>query len=296
MQRKEPTIGTFDLGYAPPASRVDRGDPLNAPRKPWLALIVGFFCTPAAFAYSGRLGWAIVALPGTMALIALGGQTGWIQSVAGAWCFMVAAAISLVGSIALPWWFAKAGARQYSLRWFNRWYVYLALAIVLSAPFSYIATHKQKLLGFGTYRIPSRSMAPTLMIGDMVMADTRGGVVAGAHVGDIVVYTTKERPGVSFVKRIVAGPGQHVQIDADGLKVDGKPQSHARTQGDDWTSAGWLKYPDVVLGPDEFYVMGDNRGNSMDSRTEGPVPRANLLGKVTTIYYATDLARVGKVE
>ena len=296
MERKEPTIGTFDLGYAPPASRVDRGDPLNVPRTPWLALLTGFFCTPAAFAYAGRLGWAIGALPGTFALFVLMGQTGCIQSVAGAWCFMGMAVIAFVGSLVLPWWFAKAGARQYRLRWFNRWYVYLALAVMLSALFSYLATHKKLLLGFDTYHIPSASMAPTLMIGDMVMADTRASVVAGVHVGDVVIYTTQDRPDVSFVKRIVAGPGQHVQIDAQGLKVDGKPQSHAHTQGDDWTIAGWPKYPDVVLGPDAFYVMGDNRANSLDSRTEGPVPRANLLGKVTTIYYAADSARIGKVE
>jgi len=42
--------------------------------------------------------------------------------------------------------------------------------------------------------------------------------------------------------------------------------------------------------------MGDNRANSLDSRSEGPIARTQLLGKVTTIYYAEDFARIGKVE
>ena len=296
MERKEPTIGSFEVDYAPPASRVDRGDPLNVPRKPWLALVAGIFWPPIGFAYAGRMGWAVVAVPVVVALLALAGQTGWIQSAVGAWSFLALAAIGFVGGIALPWWFARAGARQYHLHWFNRWYVYVALALVLSAPFSYIVSHKPQFLGFDTYRIPSASMSPTLMIGDFVMADTRPDVVAALHAGDVAIYTAKDRPGLSYVKRIVAGPGQHVRIDKNGLKVDGKPQSHAHTQGDDWTDAGWLKYPDVTLGADEFYLMGDNRGNSLDSRSEGAVPRANLVGKVTTIYYAADVARIGKVE
>jgi len=296
VQRKEPTIGSFDTGYAPPASRVDSGEPLNAPRKPWLALLTGLLAPPVAFAYAGRPVWALGWFPAIIALMVLAGQTGFLQSVAGAWTFMGASVAAVIGCIVLPWWFARAGARRYRLRWFNRWYVYAALGIAFGLPGNYHLAHKHEFLGFDTYRIPSGSMIPTLMIGDFVMADTRPHAVAALHPGDVAIYRSRSRPEQSFVKRIVAGPGQHVQIDQAGLKVDGKLQSHLHAQGNDWTQADWLKHSDVVLSADEFYLMGDNRSNSYDSRTEGPVHREELLAKPTTIYYALDAARIGPIE
>jgi signal peptidase I len=224
------------------------------------------------------------------------GLSGFVQSVAGVWLLMAAAIAFALACIVLPWRFARATARLYRLKWYNRWYLYPLFGIALGAPAAYMALHKQQFFGFDIYRVPSGSMSLTINPGELIVADMRTAVVAGLKPGDVVVMYSNKRPEMIVAKRIVAAPGQHVLIDDAGLRVDGQRQSRVHTQGDDKMDAKWMLFADVRLGSDEFYVMGDNRGNSFDSRTEGPVPRTNLLGKITTIYYSGDYARLGKVE
>lgn len=114
--------------------------------------------------------------------------------------------------------------------------------------------------------------------------------------GDVAILTFPRQPDVLLVKRIVATPGQHVKVEADGVTVDGKLQDGAQTQGDNVLDAKWMRYVDITLGPDELYVMGDNRGNSIDSRTEGPVTRDRFRAKATTIYYSQNTARIGPIK
>ena len=293
-ERKEPTIGSFDQGYAPPASRVeDSGDPLDRPRKPVLAFLASILFVSLGFVYAGRLAWALGLSFGVLVLFAILGQTGLVQSVWGIW---LVTALSLVWTLALlvlPAYFAQRASRHYRLKWYNRWYWYVLAVAVLVVPTLYIAAHKEQFFGFTTYRVPSGSMLPTIGIGDCVVADTRAHVVAAVKPGDVVSFTRDDQV---WVRRIVAGPGQHVHIDAAGLAVDGKLQPRTHTQGEDVLEAKWMRFTDLTLGADEFYTMGDNRGNSIDSRTDGPLQRDVLVAKITNIYFAKDGSRLGAVE
>ena len=293
----EPHIGSFDLDVEDRTRRVDKPDPNERPRKPWLALLLGVLCTPIAFAYVGRLGWLIAIYVAIVAIMVGMGRSGLVQSVAGAWALLGFLLLICVGAILIPWMVALASeSRHYRLKWYNRWYVYLFLAVALSVPLAYFTLNKQQFCGFGIYRVPSGSMAPTIMPGDQIVADTRPATVAALKPGDLAILKSDLHGDKIFVKRIVAGPGQHVHINFLGVYVDGKLHQYVYAQGDDAMSPRGMVYPDVHLGPDQYYVMGDNRSNSIDSRTEGPVPRRNLIGKATTIYYAKDLERTGKLE
>jgi signal peptidase I len=294
-ERKEPTFGNFDIPAddrrPTPSSATN-----NKPRKPWLALLLGIVAMPVASAYVGRPALAIVAYVVILAGAAALGWSGATQSVAGIWALMVFAIVMELLMIFLPWLYARRQRKNYALKFCNRWYFYLVFYLIVTIPVSYVLLNKGTFFGFETYRVPSGSMLPTIRIGDLVVADTRPATIAALKNDDLVVHTSAKRPGPVFLKRLIAGPGQHVVITKQALTVDGVVQSREHVQGTDATDANWVKYKDVQLGPDEFFVIGDNRENSLDSRSEGPITRADLRGKITTLYYSDLMERIGALR
>lgn len=157
-----------------------------------------------------------------------------------------------------------------------------------------------KAFAFQVFRIPSASMFPTLQIGDRVVVNKLTYSPEGLSRGDIIVFVDpaqrghtdergffeKVRDGIveslggegrnrHLIKRIIGCPGQTIQIRGGQLLVDGvrTPEPYlprgVHTQGD----------LEVRLGDGEFFVMGDNRQNSSDSRVYGPVRSEEIVGR-----------------
>jgi signal peptidase I len=104
------------------------------------------------------------------------------------------------------------------------------------------------------------------------------------HRGDVVVFEPPipNRGDRDFIKRIIGEPGDHVVVKDGRVSVNGR-QLHEQYIANGQTFCGG-QYCDVTLGPDEYYVMGDNRANSSDSRLWGPVPGGSIVGKSWLIY------------
>jgi signal peptidase I len=165
------------------------------------------------------------------------------------------------------------------------------------------------------YQIPSESMEPTLDIGQRVLVNrifTHLG--SDPEPGDIVVFhpptgansntcgtdkregqpcgaPTPEESDTNFIKRVVAGPGDTLSI-KDGIPiVNGEP-----FEGD-WEikpcrGIGGCNFPTpITIPPDHYFMMGDNRGASDDSRYWGPVPRDWIIGQAFFTYWPPD--RIG---
>ncbi|MBU4331641.1 signal peptidase I [Patescibacteria group bacterium] len=100
--------------------------------------------------------------------------------------------------------------------------------------------------------------------------------------GDIVVFKYPRQPSQYFIKRIVALPGERVQIKDGKVTIFNKQYKNGHTLDesdyliDSLLTSGEV---DVVLEDDEYFVLGDNRNSSLDSRTFGPVPRKNIVGR-----------------
>ncbi len=157
----------------------------------------------------------------------------------------------------------------------------------------------------GTYHIPSISMEPTLMVGDRIVVD-RAAYRRGRHpkAGDVAVFIFPEDREKLFIKRVVAVPGDTVEIRGTRLFINGTEirDAQAVAPGNDDEGASRRKTRrrasrderTVVRLPEgKYYTLGDNRRRSYDSRHFGAVDEADIEGKLAFIYYSRDPRRIG---
>jgi signal peptidase I len=175
-----------------------------------------------------------------------------------------------------------------------------------------------QLLLVKTYRIPSGSMEPTLKIGQRVLVNRIGMRFGDPSVGDIVVFhpprgadvqpatcgapgegngadrpcsaPTPERSNQTFIKRVVGVGGDRLQIRDGHVIRNGKrePDSFIASCANGFGCT----FPGAITVPKgSFYLMGDNRGQSDDSRYWGPVPKKWLIGTAFATYWPPD--RIG---
>jgi signal peptidase I len=131
------------------------------------------------------------------------------------------------------------------------------------------------LLQFGEpMRVASSSMEPTLNPGDQVLIATRAYRSVGPARGDLVVFKGPDGP---LVKRVAAVAGDEVGIEDGQLVVNGRIVPEPPV---DLNTVDGLYYGPVTVPPGSIFVLGDNRANSVDSRTLGPVRLDALIGQV----------------
>ena len=170
------------------------------------------------------------------------------------------------------------------------------------------------------FRVPSESMENTLLIGDFLLADkmhyANGGGIGHwllpyrpIRRGDIVVFRYPVDPSQYFVKRVIGLPGDHIRLQNKMVFVNGSQLQesyvihtvpnlnmyrddfplHAGMPAD--VDRRWrqeldrhIDHGELVVPPGEYFVMGDNRDQSLDSRYWGFVPRGNIMGRPLVIY------------
>jgi signal peptidase I len=170
------------------------------------------------------------------------------------------------------------------------------------------------------YRIPSGSMEPTLSIGQRVLVDRIGNDFSKPHLGEIVVFhppagandeppqcgiaadggdsstlcdkpTPQEATNINFIKRVVGLPGDHLQV-IDGHVIRNgvrEKDSYIAPCGFEGQGCTWKGSITVPTGM--YFMMGDNRGESDDSRYWGPVPKSWIIGGAFLTYWPPD--RIG---
>lgn len=131
------------------------------------------------------------------------------------------------------------------------------------------------------FRIPSASMDPTLQVQDYIFASKLSYRINEPERGDIIVFKYPKDTTRYFVKRLIAVGGETVALRGSKLYIDGQHVSEAYLpQG--------LRYADygpVDVPPGNYFMLGDNRNNSSDSRDWGFVPKNLIVGKEIFIYW-----------
>lgn len=155
------------------------------------------------------------------------------------------------------------------------------------------------------FKIPSGSMKQTLLIGDHILVNKFiYGVklpflqkiiipVKTPRRGDIIVFRFPEEPGKDFIKRVIGIPGDVVEIKSKQVYISGEPLNHDFGIHTDPRVIPGLLQPRDNFGPqtvpdNSYFVLGDNRDHSYDSRFWGYVDIAAVKGKAFMIYWSWD--------
>ena len=164
------------------------------------------------------------------------------------------------------------------------------LAVCLSVQFSISGTIREHILK--PFRIPTGSMSPTLEPGDFLLSNQLYFSDHNPSRGDVVIHDPVEKPGIFMIKRIVGLPGDTLELRGREVLIDGRPMDELYAKHDDpvpnFSGSADQSRGSWILGADEYFLLGDNRDHSMDSRQYGPVPRHNIKGSPMFIYFSRE--------
>jgi len=223
------------------------------------------------------------------------------------------------GAHVAPVPFAPPEQRRSRLaRWFDSWMRSLGMAFVL---FLVIKTFLLE-----AFQIPSGSMERTLLAGDFLFVNKAvyGATIPGTHArlpgfetprrGDIIVFAYPRNPEQNFVKRVIGGPGDTVEMRSGDVRVNGAPLVEPYAQRLDpgrnlydpefnWqrdylagaSAEGRRQYRPtrdtwgpLIVPRNKYFVLGDNRDNSLDSRYWGFVDATAVKGRPLVVYFSYD--------
>lgn len=276
-----------------------------APRRRWPGVILsmlvpGFGLVRAGRPYRGIAWFVAMILLGF--LVATGAALSvvpvWVA--AGLWLGAAVAVIWMLcdsfrpGKMTLPLWLLLGG--------------FFTIILIFPSPARFVAR---------AFKVPTSSMEPTLLgpkqhsPPDHLIADRLSYRFSDPRRGDLIVFPASKVPGLAnsglpereafFVVRIVGMPGERIRI-ADGkVSANGRllgesdgipPLSYSESAGGASTTK--REGADFVVGPKEYFVLGDNSAQSYDSRHWGCVPASAVYGKISMIYYPFErMRRIG---
>jgi signal peptidase I len=143
------------------------------------------------------------------------------------------------------------------------------------------------------FKIPSGSMIPTLLVGDHILVNKFIYQFTDPKRGDVIVFKFPVDESRDFIKRIIAVGGEDLFIKDQKIYINCKPPDEScRPIDDPWgkwgEGLGMSESTSVHVPPGSYFVMGDNRNNSQDSRYWGFVKREKLKGRAFLIYWSWD--------
>ncbi len=250
----------------------------------FFAGILGF-----GYVYVGRIAFALALVAISIALFFIASWTRWImdpQLLYGlAGVLIMVALLGIIHPMVIASRYGDAPRKAY-----NRWWFYVIWLVIVGLGSEVLFGNRGAIFGYEAFRIPSASMSPTLQLGDVVMVDSWRYRDAEPELGDVVAYVSDESTGTIHAKRVVGLPGDRVEIVAGDLFRNGErvsePYLNASTESERLSR---VYFPNlaIALGREQYFVLGDNRGYSLDSRHHGPVQFSQIVGRVEFIWFST---------
>ncbi len=155
------------------------------------------------------------------------------------------------------------------------------------------------------HRVRGDSMDPTLLDGQLLLTDKLSYRLETPQRGDIVVFKYPDAPQYEYIKRIIGLPGEMLEIKDSNLVIYSQDHPNGLVLREPYLPSTTLTMGNkAILGnskvsipPDKYVVLGDNRGQSSDSRTWGFVPKKNIVGKAWVVYWPPEnLSFVARAE
>lgn len=253
------------------------------------AIVAGLFnvISPGlGFLYVGRILYALIFPLSLILLVAVASWTKLIFIPVGLFICMLVCFALWVGSIILAVLIARRQGEMI-LSKTQRWYVYVGFFIISSVIGNMLVTNRGKLFGYESFRFPSKSMANTLLFGDFLISNTWKYQSKSPQRGELIVFLLPDNPSIKYVKRVIALPGDTVEIKDGRVYVNAKQLTELYVEPENNQHMS-KKNAIFAVPPGGYFVMGDNRDNSNDSRFWGAVPKQNVYGSVEFIWFSFD--------
>lgn len=296
-------------------------------RRPWTAVLLSLLCTGLGHVYCGRFvkGFVLYAISFFfMPLVAISAAVGVNTLV----LLVIAAGYGAVTAVYVyavidSHKIARRCAQPYALRDYNSLVVYVLL-ILLQVPFSFGIAYQFRTHVMEAFYCPARSMEPSLQVGERFLVNKTAYASRSPQRGEIVVFNSPENRHQRWVKRVIAIPGDTIAVRGDEVLLNGQPLvrevvSNGQTvlhgfapDGEVFseqngnvryliqTGTGKEESPDFEetrVPPGMLFVLGDNRGQSKDSRFVGLISQADVVGEAQFLYWpARTWSRFGPLK
>jgi len=303
-------------------------------RKPLTAIVLSLIMPGLGHIYCGRIVKGIILaflssilIPVIFGTLSVSHSTVRIAVIiATLFASLVVWLVAIIDS----WYTARHTTDSYTLKDYNKWYVYVILILMSTGNSTQISFNVRSTL-VEAFRVPVASNYPTIVPNDRFLANKRAYKTSDPERGDLIVFLNPEDRRQNYIKRVVAVAGDTVEIKDGQLYVNDQklrrqtlPQSTLDNirikvrgellQGDVFEEInGDAKYKIFLAGPphdetstdfekitipkNHCFVLGDNRNDSRDSRHFGPVPLATIKGRADYLYWpAKDWSRFGRIK
>ncbi|MGB1009108.1 MAG: signal peptidase I [Thiolinea sp.] len=285
----------------------DRSRKVNT-RKPLLASVMSLILPGFGQLYNGQLNKGILlfitfilcslAVPAVVAL--------YLPAVLTLPLVVMSLIVSItiwVYSVVQAWRSAKH-QKAYAVRNWQQPATYiggfLIAMIILSVATQYVRGHLLE-----SFVIPSSSMEPSILKGDVLFADKRyncPGCKHHAQRGDTAIFVYPNNRSLYYIKRIIGLPGDQIRIVGQTVYVNGKPLAQQKKADGEsymvteqlgetsyqvrWDKGGKAEMASLTVQPGTVFVLGDNRSATKDSRQFGAVPLMDVVGKVRQVWFS----------
>lgn len=156
----------------------------------------------------------------------------------------------------------------------------LIVALIVAAAFQ---------VAVASFKVYGSSMLPNIHPGEYILVSKIAYFFHPPERGEIIVFHSPHNPNSDLIKRIVALPGDTVEVKNRKVFINGNPLVEPYT-----TQPPKYDFPRQEIGADRYFVLGDNRNNSSDSHKGWTVPRQNIIGKAWITYWPFDKWRTIK--
>jgi signal peptidase I len=260
-------------------------------RNPFLAALATFGAWGLGQLYNGKPIKAAVAYASGLAYVAfaifapLSSSLSWL--LAAVFLQLMLIVIFIIDAVR-----DARNSKEFVLRRYNRWWIYLGIILIqvlLVYPLVEIPVHSS----IKSFHFPTGSMEPTIKIGDRFIANMKAYNKTSPARGDLAVFKYPENNSVLYVKRVIGLPGEKIEMVKQTVFVNDQPLKEPYAQ---YIEPEIMEdhYGPFFLPKDKYFMLGDNRDNSHDSRFWGYVDRSEFVGQVRYLYWAENKSRIGK--